>query len=70
VLPLTSLTTRFENTPVDAKVNFTNPSVVEHVVLPGDTIQGLCLRYRVSAVELRRHNNFSGLSHDFPSLNV
>ena len=44
----------------DFHMNFPNPSVLEHVVMPGDTIQGICLRYRVSAVELRRHNNFSG----------
>ena len=44
----------------DDQLKFALPSVLEHVVMPGDTIQGLCLRYRVSAVELRRHNNFSG----------
>ena len=42
------------------QVNFPYPSVLEHVVMPNDTIQGICLRYRVSAVELRRHNGFSG----------
>lgn len=35
-------------------------SIVEHVVLPDDTLQGLCLRYGVSAVALRQLNNFSG----------
>ena len=46
----------------DDQMKFTLPSVLEHVVMPGDTIQGICLRYRVSAIELRRHNNFSGKS--------
>jgi hypothetical protein len=45
----------------DGQINFINPSVLEHVVMPGDTIQGICLRYRVSAIELRRHNGFSGM---------
>jgi hypothetical protein len=40
--------------------SFDAPVVLEHIIVPGDTLQGLCLRYRVSAVELRRHNNFSG----------
>jgi hypothetical protein len=39
---------------------FEAPAVVEHVVLPQDTLQGICLRYRVSAVTLRQFNNFSG----------
>ena len=39
---------------------FEQAAVIEHVILPQDTLQGLCLRYRVSAVELRRWNNFSG----------
>jgi hypothetical protein len=39
----------------------TNSSVIEHVVIPGiDTLQGICLRYHVSAIELRRTNLFSG----------
>ncbi len=37
-----------------------SPAVIEHVVMPADTLQGLCLRYRVSAVSLRQYNNFSG----------
>jgi hypothetical protein len=41
-------------------VVFEAPSVIEHVVLHTDTLQGLCLRYRVSAVTLRQYNNFSG----------
>jgi hypothetical protein len=41
-------------------VEFKQPTVIEHVVMSSDTLQGLCLRYRVSAVTLRQHNNFSG----------
>ena len=35
---------------------------VEHVVLPTDTLQGLCLAYRISATKLRMVNKFSGNS--------
>ena len=33
---------------------------IDHLVMPGDTLRGICLKYRCSAVELRRYNNFSG----------
>ena len=33
---------------------------VEHVVLPTDTFQGICLRYKITPTELRRANHFSG----------
>ncbi len=40
---------------------------VEHVVLPTDTLQGVCLAYKVSASNLRRANHFSGNSlHSAP----
>mmetsp|Transcript_24714 Transcript_24714/g.25345 ORF Transcript_24714/g.25345 Transcript_24714/m.25345 type:complete len:232 (-) Transcript_24714:91-786(-) len=39
---------------------FEAPAVIEHVILPTDTLQGICLRYRISAVSLRQYNNFSG----------
>lgn len=40
---------------------------VEHVVLPTDTLQGVCLAYKVSATHLRRANHFSGNSlHSAP----
>ena len=32
----------------------------EHVVLPGDTLAGLCIRYGVSARSLRRLNRLDG----------
>jgi len=33
---------------------------VEHVILPTDTLQGICLAYRVHAKQLRQANHFSG----------
>lgn len=35
---------------------------VEHVLLPTDTLQGICLAYKVSASRLKRANHFSGES--------
>mmetsp|Transcript_12575 Transcript_12575/g.22487 ORF Transcript_12575/g.22487 Transcript_12575/m.22487 type:complete len:278 (-) Transcript_12575:167-1000(-) len=35
---------------------------IEHVVLPTDTLQGLCLAYKLSATRLRMENSFSGNS--------
>ena len=35
---------------------------VEHVVLPTDTLQGICLAYKVSTTRLRQANHFSGNS--------
>mmetsp|Transcript_37687 Transcript_37687/g.80508 ORF Transcript_37687/g.80508 Transcript_37687/m.80508 type:complete len:541 (-) Transcript_37687:510-2132(-) len=35
---------------------------VTHVVLPTDTLQGLCLAYKISATRLRMENGFSGNS--------
>ena len=33
---------------------------LEHVVLPTDTLQGICLAYKVSASRLKRANHFTG----------
>jgi LysM repeat protein len=49
----------------DGAVVFSKPSILEHTVMPGDTLQGICLRYRVSAVDLRRANVFSGNNIQF-----
>lgn len=38
---------------------------VEHIITPNDTFQGICLRYKVSAVKLRQVNQFSGSSLSF-----
>lgn len=35
---------------------------IDHVVLPTDTLQGLCLAYKMSATRLRMENKFSGNS--------
>lgn len=35
---------------------------VEHVILPTDTFQGICLAYKITASKLRRANHFSGES--------
>jgi hypothetical protein len=32
----------------------------EHIVLPTDTLQGICLAYQISATRLRQLNHFSG----------
>lgn len=37
-----------------------DPSVIYHDVQPEDTLQGICLRYGVSIMEVRRVNMFSG----------
>lgn len=47
------------------RVVFSSSSVIEHVVMPHDTLQGLCLRYRVSANTIRRVNMFSGSAIQF-----
>jgi len=33
---------------------------LEHTVLPSDTLPGICLRYKVTATQLRQANRFSG----------
>eukprot|EP00804_Cyclotella_cryptica_P008985 CCRYP_003091-RA/>CCRYP_003091-RA protein AED:0.01 eAED:0.01 QI:159/1/1/1/0.33/0.25/4/1831/474 len=38
----------------------TGEEYMEHVVLPTDTLQGLCLAYKISATRLRMVNGFSG----------
>lgn len=40
----------------------TGEAYIEHVVLPTDTLQGLCLAYKISATRLRTENSFSGNS--------
>jgi LysM repeat protein len=40
----------------------TGDEYMEHVVLPTDTLQGLCLAYKLSATRLRMINGFSGNS--------
>ena len=53
---------------IDSQDNALGPSgkgvlgvdYVEHVVLPTDTLQGICIAYKVSASSLRRANHFTG----------
>lgn len=33
---------------------------IEHVVLPTDTLQGLCIRYKITAPKIRQANRFTG----------
>lgn len=40
---------------VEVEVNY-----IEHMVLPCDTFQGICLNYKISPTKLRQTNNFSG----------
>jgi len=59
---------------IDSQDNALGPSgkgilgvdYVEHIVLPTDTIQGMCIAYKVSASQLRRANHFSGTLHSAP----
>ena len=36
------------------------PVIINHLVMSNDTIQGICLKYRISVADLRRVNMFSG----------
>lgn len=59
---------------IDSQDNALGPSgkgilgvdYVEHVILPTDTMQGICIAYKVSASQLRRANHFSGTLHSAP----
>jgi len=58
------------NSTIDSSDNALGPSgkgilgvdYVEHVVLPTDTLQGICLAYKISSTRLRQANHFSGHS--------
>jgi len=56
-----------EQTKQDAESS-TNTAPAQHLVLATDTLKGICLRYELSAVELRRLNGFSG--NQFQGLRV
>lgn len=46
---------------IECRANATIPTaIIEHVILPADTLPGICLRYGVSVVDIRRLNQFSG----------
>jgi len=40
----------------------------QHTVMPDDTLQGICLRYRTSVQDIRRMNCFSGNSIQFKKI--
>ena len=72
----TSLSTPFKiqrttsNSTIDSSDNALGPSgkgvlgvdYVEHVILPTDTLQGICLAYKIHVTRLRQANGFSGNS--------
>mmetsp|Transcript_19716 Transcript_19716/g.22838 ORF Transcript_19716/g.22838 Transcript_19716/m.22838 type:complete len:484 (+) Transcript_19716:393-1844(+) len=37
-------------------------TMIEHIILPNDTLQGICIQYKISATRLRQGNQFSGSS--------
>lgn len=49
-----------KNNDEDGDIIFSEPVVINHIVMPSDSLQGLCLRYRAKAVDVRRWNCFSG----------
>lgn len=49
-----------DHTNDDGTVTFNQPSIIEHIVMPIDTLQGLCLQYHAKAIDIRRMNMFSG----------
>eukprot|EP00591_Stephanopyxis_turris_P011785 CAMPEP_0195510618 /NCGR_PEP_ID=MMETSP0794_2-20130614/3211_1 /TAXON_ID=515487 /ORGANISM="Stephanopyxis turris, Strain CCMP 815" /LENGTH=248 /DNA_ID=CAMNT_0040638073 /DNA_START=39 /DNA_END=785 /DNA_ORIENTATION=- len=44
----------------ESKVPIYGKDYVDHVVLPTDTFQGICLHYGINATKLRQANKFSG----------
>ena len=47
-----------KNSPIVSK----EEKIIEHIIMSDDTLQGICLRYNVSATHIRRLNMFSGNS--------
>lgn len=48
--------------PPPAYDDYVKQKYLEHVIMPTDTLQGICLRYKITAVKLRQVNQFSGSS--------
>lgn len=44
----------------DSNSSNSNSLYYEHIVLPSDTLQGLCLKYKTTQTKLRQTNKFSG----------
>lgn len=36
------------------------PTHIKHLILPTDTLSGICLKYKISALKVRQINRFSG----------
>ena len=48
-----------------SSLKYDEGTLVEHIILPNDTLQGLTLQYKVSATRLRQLNKFSGSNLSF-----
>ena len=51
-----------DSTDADRVMGLPGIDYTEHIVLPSDTLQGICLAYKISATRLRQVNQFSGNS--------
>lgn len=52
---------KLKNDSIDeTNVKIVSPTVIVHTILPSDTLQGICLRYNVPIIAVRRLNCFSG----------
>lgn len=51
-----------DSSDADRTLGLAGVDYLEHIVLPGDTLQGICLAYKISATRLRQVNQFSGNS--------
>ena len=51
-----------DSTDADRVMGLPGIDYTEHIVLPSDTLQGICLAYQISATRLRQVNQFSGNS--------
>eukprot|EP00590_Aulacoseira_subarctica_P007596 CAMPEP_0172415080 /NCGR_PEP_ID=MMETSP1064-20121228/1610_1 /TAXON_ID=202472 /ORGANISM="Aulacoseira subarctica , Strain CCAP 1002/5" /LENGTH=210 /DNA_ID=CAMNT_0013151977 /DNA_START=103 /DNA_END=735 /DNA_ORIENTATION=+ len=49
-----------DNSLKGAEINNNNKGPLEHIVLPTDTLAGICIRYKVTPTQLRQANRFSG----------
>jgi hypothetical protein len=56
----TAALTRHTNPLLSHEVVAPAGEYIEHIVLPTDTLQGICLAYKVSAMRLKKENGFSG----------
>ena len=57
---VTATATTTNSTPTKSTTTEEVVDFVEHIILPTDTLAGLCLQYRISKRELQRANGFFG----------